>query len=297
MADLTCSRSVTFAALTAFALFLYFKLRQKKLPRKKANVKDVGTESPDAEIDIAFTRAQNFLKDLVVEDTGTKLQLYGLFKRATCGTCNHSRKPSVFDLRAKAKYDAWSAVSNLSEAQAKQEYVRLVESLRSSPAVKSPNPLGPSTSTLGVIGTQKMDWENKEGILFNAQAGDTAEVEKLVNKKGSTVLQEKDEDGLTALHWACDRYVFRLVLAEVYLQVGRGHIGTVVKLVSLRAEIDAQDDDLLTPLAYAVISGHEEIACFLVEKGADFMLKDNSGEAIIDMASKDLQQKLRSVSK
>mmetsp|Transcript_11293 Transcript_11293/g.12942 ORF Transcript_11293/g.12942 Transcript_11293/m.12942 type:complete len:282 (+) Transcript_11293:67-912(+) len=281
MADLTCSRSVTFAALTAFALFLYFKLRQKKLPRKKANVKDVGTESPDAEIDIAFTRAQNFLKDLVVEDTGTKLQLYGLFKRATCGTCNHSRKPSVFDLRAKAKYDAWSAVSNLSEAQAKQEYVRLVESLRSSPAVKSPNPLGPSTSTLGVIGTQKMDWENKEGILFNAQAGDTAEVEKLVNKKGSTVLQEKDEDGLTALHWACDR----------------GHIGTVVKLVSLRAEIDAQDDDLLTPLAYAVISGHEEIACFLVEKGADFMLKDNSGEAIIDMASKDLQQKLRSVSK
>jgi len=73
----------------------------------------------------------------------------------------------------------------------------------------------------------------------------------------------------------------------------RGNIDTVMKLVDLGAPINDQDGDKLTPLAYAVINDHEEITLALVEKGADYTIKDCSGESILDMATPDLQEKMK----
>ncbi|XP_065202932.1 acyl-CoA-binding protein homolog 1-like [Planococcus citri] len=56
------------------------------------------------------------------------LELYALFKQATVGDVNTDR-PGVFDLKGKAKWDAWSAKKGTSSDKAKEEYVALVEKL------------------------------------------------------------------------------------------------------------------------------------------------------------------------
>ena len=57
-----------------------------------------------------------------------KLEIYALFKQATVGDVNTSR-PSMLDLKGKAKWDAWEAKKGLSQDDAKQGYVDLVKEL------------------------------------------------------------------------------------------------------------------------------------------------------------------------
>jgi len=52
------------------------------------------------------------------------LELYGLYKQATCGDVNIAR-PSLFDFRGKAKWDSWYARKGLSQDEAKLQYIRL----------------------------------------------------------------------------------------------------------------------------------------------------------------------------
>ena len=56
------------------------------------------------------------------------LSLYALYKQATVGDVTGSR-PSVFDLKARAKFDAWTKVRGLSPEQARTDYIALVARL------------------------------------------------------------------------------------------------------------------------------------------------------------------------
>ncbi len=54
------------------------------------------------------------------------LALYGLYKQATEGDVT-GKRPGVFDLRGRAKHDAWATVRGKSTEDAMAEYVMLVE--------------------------------------------------------------------------------------------------------------------------------------------------------------------------
>ncbi len=56
------------------------------------------------------------------------LELYSLFKQATVGDVEGDR-PSGFDFRGAAKYDAWEKRRGMSSDEAKQAYVDLVDQL------------------------------------------------------------------------------------------------------------------------------------------------------------------------
>ncbi|XP_065203680.1 acyl-CoA-binding protein homolog 1-like isoform X2 [Planococcus citri] len=56
------------------------------------------------------------------------LELYALFKQATVGDVNTDR-PGIFDLKGKAKWDAWNGKKDTPSDKAKEEYVALVEKL------------------------------------------------------------------------------------------------------------------------------------------------------------------------
>lgn len=56
------------------------------------------------------------------------LELYSLFKQATVGDVNTER-PGLFDVKGKAKWDAWSAKKGTSSDSAKEAYIALVEKL------------------------------------------------------------------------------------------------------------------------------------------------------------------------
>jgi acyl-CoA-binding protein len=60
----------------------------------------------------------------------TLLQLYSLYKQATEGDVNGDA-PNMFDFVAKAKYEAWSSLQGKSKEAAQQEYIDLVQKLKS----------------------------------------------------------------------------------------------------------------------------------------------------------------------
>lgn len=56
------------------------------------------------------------------------LQLYALYKQATEGSITGER-PSGFDFKAIAKYDAWASLSGTSKEDAMQQYIAFVDQL------------------------------------------------------------------------------------------------------------------------------------------------------------------------
>ncbi|HEX5036493.1 MAG TPA: acyl-CoA-binding protein [bacterium] len=57
------------------------------------------------------------------------LNLYGLYKQATVGDVA-GPKPGLLDFKAKAKYQAWSALKGTSEEEAMKNYVASVKKLQ-----------------------------------------------------------------------------------------------------------------------------------------------------------------------
>ncbi|KZT52935.1 acyl-CoA-binding protein [Calocera cornea HHB12733] len=58
--------------------------------------------------------------------TDDKLKFYGLFKQANEGPVTTAKPTGMFAFEAKAKWEAWSKVKDLSQEQAKEEYVALL---------------------------------------------------------------------------------------------------------------------------------------------------------------------------
>jgi len=62
-------------------------------------------------------------------DNNSKLQLYALYKQATTGDVT-GKRPGMFDMVNRAKFDAWSDLSGTSQEDAMQNYVELVSQLK-----------------------------------------------------------------------------------------------------------------------------------------------------------------------
>ena len=54
-----------------------------------------------------------------------KLVVYSHYKQATIGDCNTTR-PGFFDMKGKAKWDAWDKLKGKSQDEAKQYYIDYV---------------------------------------------------------------------------------------------------------------------------------------------------------------------------
>ncbi|MCW3108906.1 MAG: acyl-CoA-binding protein [Segetibacter sp.] len=63
-------------------------------------------------------------------NTEVSLQLYSLYKQATQGDINFAPTNDPIDEIAKAKYEAWASLKGKSMAEAKSEYIKLVNSLK-----------------------------------------------------------------------------------------------------------------------------------------------------------------------
>ena len=78
-----------------------------------------------ADFEAAAQRAQNLPSK---PSNMVLLQLYGLYKQATEGDVAEAR-PTGFDFKALAKYDAWKSLAGTSQEDARQQYVALVTEL------------------------------------------------------------------------------------------------------------------------------------------------------------------------
>jgi diazepam-binding inhibitor (GABA receptor modulator, acyl-CoA-binding protein) len=57
------------------------------------------------------------------------LKIYALYKQASSGDVTEKR-PGFSDMVGRAKWDAWNGVKGKAPAEAMQEYVDLIESLK-----------------------------------------------------------------------------------------------------------------------------------------------------------------------
>ncbi len=76
-----------------------------------------------------FQEAMSASKTLTKKPSNdTLLKLYALYKQATEGDVS-GEKPGGFDFKAIAKYATWEKMKGKSQAEAKAEYVEVVEGL------------------------------------------------------------------------------------------------------------------------------------------------------------------------
>lgn len=61
-------------------------------------------------------------------DNDTLLKLYGYYKQAIIGDCN-ILEPSFWQLKEKAKWDAWNQHKSMKKTQAMKQYIKLVNKL------------------------------------------------------------------------------------------------------------------------------------------------------------------------
>ena len=76
-----------------------------------------------------FKKSENIVKTLKKRPSNDELlRLYALFKQATEGDVSGSR-PSLINVRARAKWDAWKEVSGIEKNRAMEDYSQTVEEL------------------------------------------------------------------------------------------------------------------------------------------------------------------------
>ena len=77
-----------------------------------------------------FLQAADDLKSLPTRPSDEDLlELYAFYKQATVGDCNTER-PGMFDMKGKAKWDAWNGKKGLSKGDAENQYVAKVKKLK-----------------------------------------------------------------------------------------------------------------------------------------------------------------------
>jgi diazepam-binding inhibitor (GABA receptor modulating acyl-CoA-binding protein) len=76
-----------------------------------------------------FTEAADKVQRLNTKPSDSDLLvLYGLYKQASVGDVNTGR-PGMFDLKGKAKWDAWNGNKGVSREEAEQRYIAKVNDL------------------------------------------------------------------------------------------------------------------------------------------------------------------------
>ncbi|MEQ1504243.1 MAG: acyl-CoA-binding protein [Myxococcota bacterium] len=76
-----------------------------------------------------FAAAQERVKTLTRSPSNQDLlELYALFKQGSLGDVSGTR-PGMFDLKGRAKFDAWATKKGMNKDQAQRMYVDLVDRL------------------------------------------------------------------------------------------------------------------------------------------------------------------------
>eukprot|EP00057_Strongylocentrotus_purpuratus_P031217 XP_783927.4 PREDICTED: acyl-CoA-binding domain-containing protein 6 [Strongylocentrotus purpuratus] len=200
--------------------------------------------------------------------------------QATVGKCNICR-PGMFNFQGKQKWDAWNALKDMSGEQAMMEYIEAMDevdpdwSLKVKGQKSSSRGFGLGVSTMLVEEEEELS-DQEKSIFDWCKEGDVDQVRLLLSNEGTNI-EQVDEDGLTLLHWACDR----------------GHLEVVTLLLEREVNVNALDQDAQTPLHYACTCEHLPIIEALVKHGGNVNAKDADGNLPADNTyRKDIHQLL-----
>lgn len=193
------------------------------------------------------------------------LQFYGLFKQCTTGDCD-TKRPGLFQLTAKAKWDSWNKLKGIAANEAMTKYVALL-------TASVPNWLEASKKASWVsvsspsIPAENLIAEDEKLLSDFIKEGDLENFLKHI--EDAEDVNELDESGLGLIHWAADRNQLDILRALIGLPT---------------LDINLQDSDGQTALHYAASCGHKDCLELLVAKGADRGIISTDGETALDIA-------------
>lgn len=220
-----------------------------------------------SEIEKKFGRATEYLQKIVSElDQKILLSFYGLYKQATVGKCNIP-KPGIFNLQAKAKWNVWCELNDMTKNVAMTRYVDEMDKLHPSwdeDNKKRTKELWVSVSTFQMDGDDAVEVAEKSPFDY-VKEGD---LEKLSTIHGLEHLNEVDNDGLGLIHWAADR----------------GNIDILQFLLNKGSDVNLVDSEGQTALHYASSCGHLDCVKLLIKLGADRTIKDKELQTCVDVA-------------
>ena len=81
-----------------------------------------------AEFEDAKKQVEEFVEEIKELTNDKQLEVYSLFKQATVGDCNIPR-PGMFELKGKAKWDAWDGRKGMDQEDAEKAYTELIGEL------------------------------------------------------------------------------------------------------------------------------------------------------------------------
>lgn len=223
-------------------------------------------------LDISFNKAADHVRKLTNKlNNNQLLELYSLYKQGTEGKCN-TPKPGWLDGRGRRKWEAWRSLGDLSSEAAKEKYIALVQQY--APEFKGldmKNETATKETWVAVSSLSKSDEPeleyNELSILDAARENCAKRVTELLTEHPE-LRHERDEDGLTALHWAADRNSTEALQAA--LDGG--------------CPVDIVDECGQTALHYAASCGHIESTKMLLNAGAS-LLKDEDDCSPLDIAA------------
>jgi acyl-CoA-binding protein len=212
------------------------------------------------------------------------LKFYGFYKRGTAGVLDEKNnpKPSFFRMTERSKWDAWNALKNVSEGEAREKYVNLLTELKSNwreevEPTKSKQAFGVAVSCFRP-NEETLDEADKTIEDFIKEGNVEKFKELLSSIESKEELNSLDNsNGMGLIHWAADR----------------GNL-EILKLILSQKDIDINlvDCEHQTALHYASSCGHKSCVVQLLKYNADKEIKDADGNLPIDVAFDDEIKKL-----
>lgn len=192
----------------------------------------------------------------------TKLELYALFKAATVGPQPTTKRPSIFDMTGRAKWDAWAALPAGTADEYRARYVAKARELGWDGALAA-GEAKPAPSKDAE--DEPIDWDTDD---HPRKAGGAAGGMGL-----SVSTMSPDGAGASA------------ETSTLHGCVQAGNLdGLKTLLASPGVQIDAVDEFGFTPLHLAADRGHEPIVALLLEHGADANIRDPDDETALSLA-------------
>ena len=112
------------------------KFQIKNAPKTKPKPKQIKTRHNNSTLltdmpvtEAEFTQAAEDVKRYKQCTNDEQLELYGWYKQATIGDCTTER-PGMFDLKGKAKWDAWKSREGSGKGTAMDEYCKVVAAIK-----------------------------------------------------------------------------------------------------------------------------------------------------------------------
>ena len=219
-----------------------------------------------------FTNASDFLarNHSNPELKPVLLQFYGLYKQATVGDCD-SKRPGLFQLTAKAKWDAWNQLKGIASKEAMEKYISLLSSTIPKWQEVSKKDAWVSVSA-HMVPVENLVPDDEKLISDFIKEGDLPSFKRHLKEAANEQLNELDQSGLGLIHWAADRNQVE-ILREL--------------LLNPVVQVNLQDSDGQTALHYASSCGNKECLEVLLTNGADPNIVNTDGETPGDISFDD----------